>query len=164
MSVLKFFDLSFLRQVYLVLSFATSTLVCTIMASENSVDPISAIGENPDLALIHPSDYLLLYPNNHHVDLENLKINPLVLDILRGHPIYYALAATANVPLIYLQQAWKSIEFVSVNNNRYFEIQIDHFTSILNYQRLRLILDLPEANSRTGRTNFDPYPIDSEIF
>ncbi|KAI3770696.1 hypothetical protein L6452_01837 [Arctium lappa] len=125
----------------------------------------SEIGEDPDQALINQYVYLLLYPNNHHVDFDSLNVNPLVVEILKGHPLHHALIDSVAVPLIYLQQVWKTIKYVvESDTNKYFKLRIDNFTSILTYQRLRGILDLPEANSREGRTRFDQYPVDSEIF
>ncbi|KAI3685744.1 hypothetical protein L6452_35002 [Arctium lappa] len=120
---------------------------CTNMVGEHSHDPIVQMDENDpnvsketpmpssrshvqsvisgdlDLALINPTEYLLLSPNNHHVDFDNLNVNPLVIEILK-----------------------------------------DNFTSVLTYRRLRLIFDLPEADSREGRATFDLYHVNSEVF
>ncbi|KAI3718337.1 hypothetical protein L6452_19202 [Arctium lappa] len=66
--------------------------------------------------------------------------------------------------MIYLQQAWRTIEHVVQGDRKYFTIRIDNFTSILTFQRLRLLLDLPLPDSREGKTTFDSYPTDLEMF
>ncbi|KAI3770634.1 hypothetical protein L6452_01775 [Arctium lappa] len=89
----------------------------------------SAAGVDPDHALIHPSEYLFSYPNNDHVDFDVLTVNPLVVEILKGHPLNQALTYTASIPMIYLQQAWKTVEYVVESEKvKYFNILIDNFT------------------------------------
>ncbi|KAI3697655.1 hypothetical protein L6452_30750 [Arctium lappa] len=123
----------------------------------------SAVDANPDLQLINPQEYLSLSPNNHHVIFDNLMVKPVIKEILKNHPICTALTTTATVPMIYLQQAWRTIEHVVQGNRKHFTIRIDNFTSILTFQRLRLLLDLPLPDSREGKTTFDPYPTDHEM-
>ncbi|KAI3735852.1 hypothetical protein L6452_15373 [Arctium lappa] len=118
------------------------------MPMPSSRSHYSEIGADPDLQLINPQDYLSLSPNNHQVIFDNLMVKPLIKEILKNHPICNALTATTTVPMIYLQQAWKTIEHVVQGIRKYFTIRIDNFTSILTYQRLRLLLDLPLPDSR----------------
>ncbi|KAI3718238.1 hypothetical protein L6452_19100 [Arctium lappa] len=41
---------------------------------------------------------------------------------------------------------------------------MDQFESFLSYKPLRLILELPEPNSRPGRTTYDSFPSEEEVF
>ncbi|KAI3685532.1 hypothetical protein L6452_34780 [Arctium lappa] len=122
------------------------------------------LGVNTDLILIAPSEEKLLSPNNHFVDFDHLKIDPLVLSILANHPLRYALVSRVVVLKIYLQQAWKTIRYIGNAEVPQFEIQIDYYKSILDYQRLRYIPSLPEADTREGINSYDLYPTDTEVF
>ena len=54
---------------------------------------------------IPESKFLALKPNNFHLDVDSFKCqHPVILEILKGHPVHYALSVTPNIPLIYLQQ------------------------------------------------------------
>ncbi|KAJ9566507.1 hypothetical protein OSB04_002473 [Centaurea solstitialis] len=47
--------------------------------------------------------------NNQFVDLANFTVqDDVVLEILRAHPLAYAMQATADIPMIYLQQFWNT--------------------------------------------------------
>ncbi|KAI3729533.1 hypothetical protein L6452_18194 [Arctium lappa] len=45
-----------------------------------------------------------------------------------------------------------------------FKQEIDHFTSVLNLERLRFILNLPAEIAREGRTTYDELPSDGDVF
>ncbi|KAI3697837.1 hypothetical protein L6452_30935 [Arctium lappa] len=117
-----------------------------------------------DMYLIIPSEENFLYPNNHYVDFDHLNKDTVILEILKGRPLHYALTGRTTVSALYLQQAWKTIRFIRQAEISNFAIQIDHYISILDYQMLRYILRLPEADSREGGTEFDLYPTDTEVF
>ncbi|KAI3746616.1 hypothetical protein L6452_09053 [Arctium lappa] len=48
--------------------------------------------------------------------------------------------------------------------SHHFDLQIDQFESFLSYKRLRLILELPEPNSRPGRPTYDNFPSEEEVY
>ncbi|KAI3770835.1 hypothetical protein L6452_01980 [Arctium lappa] len=125
-------------------------------------------GVDPDPILITPSEMKPQAPNNHYVEFKLLKIDPLVFSILQNHPMRYALTIYGTIPEIFVQQAWKTIKVTtkSVGTERIsqFELQIDHFKSILDYQRFRYILNLPEDDAREGRISYNDFPTDTEVF
>ncbi|KAI3692441.1 hypothetical protein L6452_32257 [Arctium lappa] len=110
-----------------------------------------------DNALIHPDQFLPLTPNNFHLDIEALKCqHEVVVEILRGHPIYYALTATAEVPRLYLQQFWRSLTHIREEGENRLESRIDGMHIVITRELFRQILRLPTANSVPGRDSFDP--------
>ena len=53
--------------------------------------------------LLHESLFLALKPNNFHLDVDSFKCQHLVIiEILKSHPLHYALSITPDMPLIYL--------------------------------------------------------------
>ncbi|KAI3692849.1 hypothetical protein L6452_32673 [Arctium lappa] len=95
----------------------------------------SEIGADPDLQLINPQDYLPLSPNNHHVVFDNLMVKPLIKENLKNHPVCTALTATATWPLIYLQQAWKTIEHVVEGQRKLLDHSLIGFNIIQTEDR-----------------------------
>ncbi|KAI3746924.1 hypothetical protein L6452_09366 [Arctium lappa] len=108
--------------------------------------------------------YMPYKPNNYHVDFDRIKIHPVIRAILKGHPLAPALSYCADVPEVYLQQAWNTITKNELARPHRFEFQVDQFESFLSYKRLRLILELPEPNSRPGRTTYDSFPSEEEVY
>ena len=52
-----------------------------------------------------------ILPNNHYVDPDNFRTDfPVVVEILRGHPLYYTLNEKVEVPLIYALQLWRTLQ------------------------------------------------------
>ncbi|KAI3697973.1 hypothetical protein L6452_31080 [Arctium lappa] len=113
---------------------------------------------NPDQFMISPSEMKPQQPNNHHLKF-TIRIDSLVLYILRNHPLRDALTAEAVVPELYVQQAWKTIRVSHMNENgvrvQIFKLEIDHFTSILTPERMRLTFNLPSETASEGITNYD---------
>ncbi|XP_024972730.1 protein SRC2 homolog [Cynara cardunculus var. scolymus] len=54
---------------------------------------------DPDEAIFPTTMYLDLKPNNHHLNLEMPSEYPIIIEILKGHTISYALTATSYVSL-----------------------------------------------------------------
>ncbi|KAI3677816.1 hypothetical protein L6452_37086 [Arctium lappa] len=109
--------------------------------------------------------YILPYKlNNYFVDFDKIKIHPVIRAILRGHPLAQALTSCAEVPEVYIQQAWHTITKNELARPHRFDLQIDQYHSFLSYKRLRLILELPEPNSKPGRTTYDNFPSEEEVF
>ncbi|KAI3771136.1 hypothetical protein L6452_02294 [Arctium lappa] len=105
-------------------------------------------------------------PNNHFLQF-SIRIDPLVLDILRNHPLRSALTAQAAIPELYVQQAWKTIRSSHIKEQgkrvQVFKLEIDHFTSMLTLEILRLILSLPDATAREGRNTYDDLRSDATV-
>ena len=56
----------------------------------------------------------------------------VVVEILKGHPIYSALMIAENVPLLY-----EHIQYVSDNGNHHFISRADHFTITFGVNKMR---------------------------
>ncbi|KAI3707555.1 hypothetical protein L6452_26181 [Arctium lappa] len=108
--------------------------------------------------------YMPYKPNNYHVDFDRIKIHQVIRAILKGHPLAPALSYCADVPEVYLQQAWHTITKNEIARPHRFELQVDQFESFLSYKQLRLILELPEPNSRPGRNTYDSFPSEEEVY
>ena len=68
---------------------------------ENLPSPVDLVA---DEVLCPITSLLEILPNNHCLDQDNFRTDfPVVVDILRGHPLFYALNERAEVPLIYVQ-------------------------------------------------------------
>ena len=109
---------------------------------------VPAIPKDPN-ELLHESLFLDLKPNNYHLDVESFRCqHPVIIEILKRHPIYYALSATACVPHIYLQQVWNTIQYIPEEVNYRFEAFIDEFTTSFELKTFKRILSLPERGDR----------------
>ena len=62
-----------------------------------------------DDQLITVAEFAEMKPNNHIFYPEMKTLNPVVTEILKGHPLLLALSEAVPVPLIYVQQFWKNI-------------------------------------------------------
>ncbi|KAI3672657.1 hypothetical protein L6452_38754 [Arctium lappa] len=138
---------------------------------EMPMPSVPSVGANLSASRRTPNDvfpslmYILPYKtNNYFVDFDRIKIHPVICAILRGHPIAQALSSCAEVPEVYIQQAWHTITKNELARPHLFELQIDQYDSYLSYKRLRLILELPEPNSRPDRTTYDSFPSEEEVF
>ncbi|KAI3715214.1 hypothetical protein L6452_22186 [Arctium lappa] len=123
---------------------------------------LSVHHQTPNEVFPYPLYVLHYKTNNYYVDFDKMKIDPVIRAILHGHPIAPTLSLCADVPEVYLQQAWHSITKNELVRPHRFEVKIDQFDSYLTYNRLRLILELPEANSRPGRNSYDSFPPESD--
>ncbi|KAJ9567462.1 hypothetical protein OSB04_003428 [Centaurea solstitialis] len=67
--------------------------------------PSSSIDPEVDRALIAPEAILPILQNNEYVNLTTIHVqHTIVREILRAHPLAYAMTATAEVSAIYIQQ------------------------------------------------------------
>ncbi|KAI3758589.1 hypothetical protein L6452_06156 [Arctium lappa] len=137
---------------------------------ETPMPSVPFVGANLSASRRTPNDvfptmmYILPYkPNNYFVDFDRIKIHPVIRTILKVHPLAPALTYCADVPEVYLQQAWHSITKNELAHPHRFDLQIDQFESFLSYKRLRLILELPEPNSKPGRTSYDQFPSEENV-
>ena len=82
--------------------------------AHHGANPPSPVDEAADEALV-PSTSRVVYThntrNNYFVNLESFTTaHQVVVDVLRGHPLYTALSMTVQVPDIYLQQLWYTVD------------------------------------------------------
>ncbi|KAJ9536068.1 hypothetical protein OSB04_un000771 [Centaurea solstitialis] len=75
---------------------------------------------------------------------------PVIAEILKNHPLFVPLTKEADVPLIYVQQAWKLLEFHETEARCYY-------TTKLWTQQIRYLLGFPSATSRPGAVQFEPF-------
>ncbi|KAI3771166.1 hypothetical protein L6452_02325 [Arctium lappa] len=131
---------------------------------------VPSVGADLSISRRNPNDvfpnvmYMPYKHNNYFVDFDRIKIHPVIRIILRGHPLSQALCSVADVPEVYIQQVWHTITKNELALPHRFDLQIDQFDSYLSYKRLRLILELLEPDSRPGRTTYDQFPSEEEVY
>ncbi|KAJ9556343.1 hypothetical protein OSB04_010957 [Centaurea solstitialis] len=82
---------------------------------------------------------------------------PVIAEILKNHPLFVPLTKEADVPLIYVQQAWKLLEFHETEARCYYTTKVDHFTINFGLNKFRYLLGFPSATSRPGAVQFEPF-------
>ncbi|KAI3715250.1 hypothetical protein L6452_22223 [Arctium lappa] len=131
---------------------------------------VPSVGADLSISRRNPNDvfpnvmYMPYKHNNYFVDFDRIKIHPVICTILRGHPLSQALCSVADVPEVYVQQVWHTIIKNELARPHRFDLQIDQFDSYLSYKRVRLILELLEPDSRPGRTTYDQFPSEEEVY
>ena len=81
--------------------------------------------------------------------------NDVITEILKGHPLNTTLTEAVPVPLLYVQQFWKHIQYMPAAGNHHFIFSVDHFTITFGVNKLREILAFPQANARQDRDGFE---------
>ena len=107
--------------------------------------------------MITVADFAEMKPNNHIFHLEMKTQNAVITKIVRGHPFLTSLSEAVPVPLIYVQQFWKHIQYVPAVGNHHFVSRIDHFTVTFGVNKLREMLAFPPANARPDREGYEPF-------
>ncbi|KAJ9535601.1 hypothetical protein OSB04_un001260 [Centaurea solstitialis] len=137
-------------------------LVVQEMADQQPIAPTSPVANAADLALINPADIREIHQNNQFVDLANFTVqDDVVLEILRAHPLAYAMQATADIPMIYLQQFWNTSRVENRDGVPTIIGRVDQTDLVLTMEDLRRILRLPAA---TPEAPFDPLVSGPELF
>ncbi|KAI3770544.1 hypothetical protein L6452_01680 [Arctium lappa] len=129
--------------------------LCYSMASQTNTDPVI---QDENVIFDDPSDRA-----SHETPMSSVPSVGANLSASRRHPLALALSYCADVPEVYLQQAWHTITKNELARLHRFDLQIDQFDSFLSYKRMRLILELPEPNSRPGRTSYDQFPSEEDV-
>ena len=120
---------------------------------ENPPSPVDdAAGE-----VLVPSTSRVVYThntrNNYFMNLKRFTTaHQVVVDVLRGHPLYTALSMTVEVPDIYLQQFWYTVDVVTRDEDTIVAM-VDQAEVTITLDELRQLLHLPEANE-AGRVRF----------
>ena len=97
----------------------------------------------PSETIFPQIQYLDIKPNNHFFSFAMPAEYPIIIEILKGHPISYSLSANTPVPMVYLQQFWSTLTLKKDGDAIYFQGEVDEFVSRLTLKRLRRILRLP---------------------
>ena len=111
-------------------------------------NPPSPIDEEEDEAPCPLVARVDLKASSHYLDPSTFRPEyPIVVEILRSHPLYYALTTAVEVPLIYVQHMWWTMQFCPANGGtEFFSEMIDESEFHLILDKLRLILRLPEPD------------------
>ncbi|PWA71034.1 S-adenosyl-L-methionine-dependent methyltransferase MidA [Artemisia annua] len=97
-------------------------------------------------------------PNNYYVDFKTLSAeHGVILEILKGHPISYALSTTTQVPEIYIQELWNSMTYREDEDTPYIRGTINRVSVKITKKTIRSVLKFPRAKSREGMEEFEPF-------
>ncbi|KAJ9544703.1 hypothetical protein OSB04_024410 [Centaurea solstitialis] len=107
--------------------------------------------------LIRPSLFLPSISNNVPFNPHARIGAPVITVILRNHPLYTVLTKMVEVPMIYVQQVWNTLQFHADPGNHHFTAKLDHYTISFGVNKFRRILGFPEANSRPNANQFEPF-------
>ncbi|KAJ9548880.1 hypothetical protein OSB04_021423 [Centaurea solstitialis] len=111
---------------------------------KDHVEKEMALNTAADRALISEEDLRPITQNNECVDLNSFPAQePVILEILKVHPLAYALEATAEVPMIYLQQFWNTSRIVHHAGGQTLVGRVDQTELSVNLDDFRRILHLP---------------------
>ncbi|KAJ9565735.1 hypothetical protein OSB04_001701 [Centaurea solstitialis] len=110
-----------------------------------------------DRQLLQAALFLEEKPNNVVYSVHAKTKAPVIAEILKNHPLFVPLTKEAAVPLIYVQQAWKLLEFHETEDRCYYTTKVDHFTINFGLNKFRHLLGFPSATSRPGAVQFEPF-------
>ncbi|KAJ9536611.1 hypothetical protein OSB04_un000212 [Centaurea solstitialis] len=110
-----------------------------------------------DRQLLQAALFLDEKPNNVVYSVHAKTKAPVIAEILKHHPLFVPLTKEADVPLIYVQQAWKLLEFHETEDRCYYTTKVDHFTINFGLNKFRHLLGFPSATSRPGAAQFEPF-------
>ncbi|KAJ9552231.1 hypothetical protein OSB04_016276 [Centaurea solstitialis] len=110
-----------------------------------------------DRQLIRPSLYQPSISNNVPFNPNASLKAPVITANLRNHPLYTVLTQTVEVPLIYVQQVWHTLQFHADPGNHHFTAKLDHYNISFGVDKFRRVLGFPEANSRPNANQFEPF-------
>ncbi|KAJ9562631.1 hypothetical protein OSB04_007791 [Centaurea solstitialis] len=112
---------------------------------------------DPDRQLLRPSLYQPSISNNVPFNPNASLKAPVITAILRNHPLYTVLTRTVEVPLLYVQQVWHTLQFHADPGNHHFTAKLDHYNISFGVNKFRRVLGFPEANSRPNANQFEPF-------
>ncbi|KAJ9544088.1 hypothetical protein OSB04_023795 [Centaurea solstitialis] len=110
-----------------------------------------------DRQLIRPSLFLPSILNNVPFNPHARMGAPVITAILRNHPLYTVLTKMVEVPMIYVQQVWNTLQFHADPDNHHFTAKLDHYTISFGVNKFRCLLGFPEATSRPNAHQFEPF-------
>ncbi|KAJ9539166.1 hypothetical protein OSB04_031899 [Centaurea solstitialis] len=112
---------------------------------------------DPDRQLLRPSLYQPSISNNVPFNPNASLKAPVITAILRNHPLYTVLTRTVEVPLLYVQQVWHTLQFHADPGNHHFTAKLDHYNISFGVNKFRRVLGFPEADSRPNANQFEPF-------
>ncbi|KAJ9566345.1 hypothetical protein OSB04_002311 [Centaurea solstitialis] len=115
------------------------------------------LNSDADRQLIRPSLYQPSISNNVPFNPHARLKAPVITAILRNHPLYTVLIQTVEVPMIYVQQVWHTLQFHADPGNHHFTAKLDHYTISFGVNKFRRVLGFPEANSRPNVNQFEQF-------
>ncbi|KAJ9566258.1 hypothetical protein OSB04_002224 [Centaurea solstitialis] len=83
--------------------------------------------------------------------------SPVIAKIMKNHPLYTTLTKEVVVPLLYVQQAWKLLEYHETDDRCFFTTKVDHFTISFGLNKFRQVLGFPSTTSRPDSVQFEPF-------
>ncbi|KAJ9561421.1 hypothetical protein OSB04_006581 [Centaurea solstitialis] len=129
-------------------------VISDIISVQSSTRNLNA---DADRQLIRPSLYQPSISNNVPFNPHARLKAPVITAILRNHPLYTVLTQTVEVPMIYVQQVWHTLQFHADPGNHHFTAKLDHYTISFGVNKFRRVLGFPEANSRPNVNQFEPF-------
>ncbi|KAJ9551929.1 LOW QUALITY PROTEIN: hypothetical protein OSB04_015974 [Centaurea solstitialis] len=97
-------------------------------------------------------DYLPSTQNNHYLDLDHFSTsNPIIIEILRNHPLTSLLTRHVDIPEVYIQQFYDSMEFVmgTSSKSEHFRCRVEDLKYKLTPARFCRILQVPVHKPET---------------
>nr|GEV08687.1 uncharacterized mitochondrial protein AtMg00810-like [Tanacetum cinerariifolium] len=85
------------------------------------------------------------------IDLINPPCPPsskIIREILRRHPLYYALTTYASIPLIYMKHMWITLKLA--DSKKVFRFMVDEEEVTFLLDKLRAVLKLPHATANNN--------------
>ncbi|KAJ9542826.1 hypothetical protein OSB04_029332 [Centaurea solstitialis] len=115
-------------------------------------DTLSPQLKNISDSLFSYAKYLPSTQNNHYLDLNHFQTShPIIIEILRNHPLTPLLTRHVDIPEVYIQQFYDSMEFVmgTSSQSEHFRCKVEDFKYKLNPARFCRILQVPVNNPDT---------------
>ena len=111
-------------------------------------NPPSPVDNAAEEALVPTTPRVVYTPNtrnNYYMNFSTFTTaHQVVVDVLRGHPLYSALTMTVEVPDIYLQQFWYTVD-VETQDEEKIVAMVDQTEVTVTLDELRQLLHLPDA-------------------
>ncbi|KAJ9552678.1 hypothetical protein OSB04_016723 [Centaurea solstitialis] len=122
---------------------------------------VQSTPHNPDVdvdrQLIRPSLFLPSISNNVPFNPHARMGAPVITAILRNYPLYTVLTKMAEVPMIYVQQVWNTLQFHADPDNHHLTAKLDHYTISFGVNKFRRLLGFPEVTSRPNANHYEPF-------
>ncbi|GJR47809.1 hypothetical protein Tco_1315912 [Tanacetum coccineum] len=104
-----------------------------------------------------PHDELLPRDQFLPIKENNFIFCPVLVEILKGHPIFKALTLSEDVPKIYIQQFWNTITYNTTVPPHKFEGMIEDVHVAFTLKQFRRMFDL------TGKEEYDDFSPEEEL-
>ena len=88
---------------------------------------------------------------------------PVMVEILKGHPIVKALTVSEDVPEIYIQQFWNTLTYNTTVPLHKFEGMIEDFHVAFTLKQFKRMFDLEENNDFMGKEGYDELSSEEEL-